>query len=376
MVDNNSKLMNQERGCSVREAVLGDYEAIRQVELRNGLRSKSYSDWARLRTDNPFHDELQVPMGWVLESKTQGVVGTFSNIPRIYSLNGKPVRAAVASVWAVDRQFRFATTLLVEKYFSQRNIDLYLVTTAIPPTRARFIAFNGKDVPCPSCTQISFWIRNYAGFAGALMRKAGAPALGGIKHAAGMVLYCKDLLHRPEGKFLRKQISLLPCFDERFDAIWDVLSRRRDRLMAVRTRDALNWQFRSAMESGDIVILGLMEGDSLGGYLIMKRYDQLRVGLRRFRVVDIQAVRDEANTILSLMSAALEHAARSGVDVLEATGFHKSKYDLLQRLKPHQRNLSSCMYLYRMGENSQTLQDALQDADAWDPSPFDGDSSL
>jgi hypothetical protein len=144
----------------------------------------------------------------------------------------------------------------------------------------------------------------------------------------------------------------------------------------VRTSKALNWQFRTALESGDIVILGLLEGGSLCGYLIMKRYDQVRIGLRRFRVVDIQAVRDEANTLLSLMTAALEHAARCGMDVVEATGFHKSKHDLLQRLNPHQRSLPSCLYLYRMGENSQALQDALRNADAWDPSPFDGDSSL
>ena len=78
MVDDKSKLVNQETDCSVREAVLGDYEAICQVKLRNGLSSPSYSVWARLWTDNPFRDELQVPMGWVLESKTQGIVGTFS----------------------------------------------------------------------------------------------------------------------------------------------------------------------------------------------------------------------------------------------------------------------------------------------------------
>jgi len=76
------------------------------------------------------------------------------------------------------------------------------------------------------------------------------------------------------------------------------------------------------------------------------------------------------------MTAALEHAARTGVDVVEAMGFHKSKHDLLERLHPHRRLLPSSPYLYRVSQNSQPLRDALLQADAWDPSPFDGDAAL
>jgi hypothetical protein len=108
----------------------------------------------------------------------------------------------------------------------------------------------------------------------------------------------------------------------------------------------------------------------------MKRYDQEQFGLRRFRVVDIQALRDEASTILSLMSAALEHAARCGVDVVEAIGFHESKRNFLERLNPRHRSLPSCPYLYRVSANSRLPLNALHEADAWDPSPFDGDAAL
>jgi len=108
----------------------------------------------------------------------------------------------------------------------------------------------------------------------------------------------------------------------------------------------------------------------------MKRGDDDRLGLRRFQVVDIQAARDEPDIILSLMAGALEHAARSGVDVVEAVGFHKSKRDLLERLNPHHRTYPSFPYLYKVRADSPALRDALQNTDVWDASLFDGDASL
>jgi hypothetical protein len=202
------------------------------------------------------------------------------------------------------------------------------------------------------------------------------PAFTGIRHAAGQVLYLWDLTNRRKDRFQRKEICLLTSFDERFDAIWDLLRQRSNRLFAVRNSKALTWQFRPALEAGNVVILGVMEGASLSGYLIMSRYDHEQYGLRRFRVVDIQAIGDDSNTVLSLMSAALEHAARSGIDVVEAMGFNKLKRDFLRQLHPHLRTLPSSPFLYRVNANSASLQHALQNADAWDPSPFDGDAAL
>ena len=371
-----SEPARQNLECTIREATWDDFEAICQVKLRNGLMPGDRSYWARLWNENPFRFDHPVPLGWVLENQDQGIVGTFSNIPRLYCLNGEPVRAAIPSAWAVDRPFRFAASDPAEKYLSQRNIDLFITTTASPRTEARLKELGCIEIPGPSCAQMLFWITNYARFAGAFLRKLKTPSLPGITHAAGFTLYLSDLIRRPKCRFQQKEVCLLPDFDERFDLLWSVLSRRRNRLMAVRTREALNWQFRPSLESGELFIFGVMEGDSLSGYLIMRKYDHEQYGLRRFRVVDLQAIDDEPNTLLSLMSAALEHAARSGADVVEAMGFNKSKHDLLEQLNPHHRTLPSFPYLYKVSAESPMLKDALQNADAWDPSPLDGDSAL
>jgi hypothetical protein len=371
-----SEPAKEELECIVREATWDDFEVICQVKKRNGVVPEDRSHWARMWDENPFRFEHPVPLGWVLENPDQGIVGTFSNIPRMYSLNGEPVRAAIPSTWAVDRPFRFAASDPAAEYLAQKNIDLFITTTASPRTEARLKTLGCIEIPGPSCAQMLFWITNYTKFAGAFLRKVKVPAAAGIKHAAGLALFFRDLTHWPQRQFQRIEVCLLSGFDERFDVLWDALSRRRNRLMAVRDREALNWQFRPALESGNLFIFGAVAGGHITGYLIMRKYNHEQYGLRRFKVVDLQAIDDEPNTVLSLMSAALEHAARSGADVVEAMGFNKSKHDLLERLNPHHRTLPSFPYLYKVGANSPSLQDALRGADAWDPSPLDGDSAL
>jgi hypothetical protein len=209
-----------------------------------------------------------------------------------------------------------------------------------------------------------------------MLRKLGAPDIAGIRHGGALVLYCGDLARRPRLQFRQREVTLITGFDGRFDQFWELTRQRRDRLLAVRSREALMWQFGLALESGKLAIFGISEGNSLLGYLIMKRFDQEGVGLRRFRVVDIQVLGDEPDSVLSLMTAALNHAKLHGVDVVEAMGFHESKRSVLEQLNPRHRAVPSCPFFYLVSEDSRPLQQSLKETDAWDPSPFDGDAAL
>lgn len=362
--------------CLVREATIKDFAATSEVARRCGLRFTNYANWVRLWNDNPFRSEVLAPMGWVLENKFQGIVGTLSNIVRMYSFNGEPIRVATASTWAVDPPYRAAAVFLAKQFFSQKNIDVFLNTTASAAAADVFKAFRCSEIPDPSYTQVLFWVTNYAGFAESALRKLRLPAVPGLTRVAGMALCCQDLLRRRSGGFRRMDTSLLSGFDERFNAFWDLLRARHNRFLAVRTTQALTWQFRPALDDRSGVIVVAQEGNALTGYLIMTRGDDDQLGLRRLRVVDVQTARDDDNIIFSLMASALEHAARSAVHVVEAVGFHKSKRNVLERLNPRRRTYSSCPFLYKVKTNCQPLQDALRNSDVWDASQFDGDASL
>ena len=366
----------QDGDCLVREATLSDFPAISEVARRCGLSTSNYTDWARLWNDNPFRREIPAPVGWVLETKAQGIVGTLSNIVRMYSYGGEPVRVATASAWAVDPLYGTAAIFLAKQFFAQKNIDVFLNTTASSAAAEIFKAFRCSEIPDPSYTRVMFWVTRYVGFGGAALRKLRIPVIPGLKQAAGMALYCRDLVGRRKARFRRMETCHLDRFDERFDAFWEMLRARPNRFLAVRTAEALNWQFRPALEKKNAVIVAAMEGEALAGYLIMTRGDDEQFGLRRFRVVDIQTARDQAEIIHSLMATALKDAARSGVDVVEAVGFHKSKRDVLEQWSPHYRNYPTCPYLYKVKTDCQPLREALRNVDVWDASKFDGDASL
>jgi hypothetical protein len=371
-----TELQIQDGDCLVREATVHDFTAISQVVRRAGLRASNYTNWVRLWNENPFRGQLSVPLGWVLENKAQGIVGTLSNIVRMYSYHGEPVRVATASTWAVDTPYRTAAIFLAKQFFSQENIDVFLNTTASAAAAEVFKAFRCSEIPDPSYGQVLFWVTNYAGFAKSALRKLRVPVLPGMRQAAGMALHCRDLIGQRRPQFRRMDTQLLDGFDERFDVIWDLLCARQDRFLAVRTAESLTWQFGPALEDRNAVIVAALEGKAVAGYLIMIRGDDEQLDLRRLRVVDLQTARGEPDTVFSLMASALEHAAHSGVHIVEAVGFHKSKRDVLEQMSPRCRTYPSCPYLYKVKTDHHSLRDALQNADVWDASQFDGDASL
>ncbi len=365
----------READCLLREATLGDFNAISEVMLRCGLTPSSYPNWVRLWNDNPFRSQVPAPVGWLLETEER-IVGTFSNIVRMYNYNGEPVRVASASAWAVDPPYRAAAVLLAKQFFSQKNIDVFLNTTASAAAAEIFKAFRCCEIPDPSFTQVLFWVTNHAGFAGSVLRKVRAPDIPGLQRTMEMALRCQNLIRRRGVRFGRLDTCLLSCFDQRFDVLWEILCARHDRFLAFRTAEALTWQFRPFLEDNSAVVLAAMEGAEIVGYLIMTRGDDERLGLRRLRVVDLQTVRDDADIILSLMVSALEQAARLKVHVVEAVGFHKSKRSVLQQLNPQRRAYPSCPYLYKVKKGCEPLRNALQNSDVWDASHFDGDASF
>src|SRR5216683_1384491 len=73
----------------LRELRFDDDAGTAAVLVRNGLRRPTREQWAYLWNANPHREQLAgVPLGWVLEHDTDGLVGAFRNIPFLYEWNG------------------------------------------------------------------------------------------------------------------------------------------------------------------------------------------------------------------------------------------------------------------------------------------------
>jgi len=216
----------------LREATLDDHAAIMGVLRRNGLAEVDYDRWARRWTVNPFRAKRpEIPMGWVI-----------GDIPFGYEWNGRKLMAAVVSAWAVDAAHRTASLGLAAKFFAQEGVDLLVITTANNASGAVFRALRAEPIPCPGYMDRLVWITDYAAVSADRLRRRGVPAAPLAKYPAGLALRALDRA-RGRNRLGRRSGSVRPveANDGRFDALWDRLRRRADRLQAVRDRAALSW---------------------------------------------------------------------------------------------------------------------------------------
>jgi len=360
-----------------REAQFSDYDSIAALMQRYGMETYAREDWEGLWRGNPVYERRSGdwPIGWVLESSDSRVVGFSGNIPVACSFGGKDLTAAVTSAWVVDADCRSHSMLLASKYFAQKNVDLLLNTTAIHVAGQIFRAFHAKPIPVEGLETALFWVLDYRGFALSSLVRKGVPLAGVASYPAGAGLSVLAAI-----KSRASSGRDLPCvnavadFDERFDGLWQKLKERTDVLFSERDCETLQWHFQRSLRSNGLWIYTYETEGRLTSYAIFQRQDKADVGLTRMRLVDFQSV--DANPLIldAMIAAGLRRAKAEGVQMLEVLGFSGAVRSRLEKLAPFRRKLPSQLYFYKA--LSKELKTRLAAPQAWQPSSYDGDSSL
>ena len=88
-----------------------------------------FKRWVNLWKKNPSlkNNKIKWIKGWVIE-KNNKIVGHIGHFPMQYFLNKKPYLCSVMYGWAVDKQFRSLSIVLLKRYFSQTYVDFFLAT--------------------------------------------------------------------------------------------------------------------------------------------------------------------------------------------------------------------------------------------------------
>jgi hypothetical protein len=144
--------------------------------------------------------------------------------------------------------------------------------------------------------------------------------------------------------------------------------------MAVRTREALEWHFKYALQQNKAWIVTVSKGSDLTAYGIFLRHDNPRFGLRRMRLVDFQTLDGDTAILVPMLAWAMGRCRSEGIDMVESIGFGPDKENVISKTAPHERKLPSWLYFYKARDRS--LAEKLSDPNAWNPSQFDGDASL
>jgi hypothetical protein len=365
------------QGPALRAARFADYEQIARLQSRYGLHIDTYEEWSHLWLANPTYREVQSAwsIGWVLEDEAGRIVGCVENIPLAYELGGTKVLAATGRAWAADPEYRSAALLLLDRVINQPAVDLYLNNTFTENSAPAVSVFECTRVPVGAWDRSAFWITNRRRFAEAFLAFKRYRLAKLLSYPVSATAWLVELARQGRARAGDVEVEGCPAFDERFDGFWEALrDRRPNMLLAVRTREMLAWHYRPLLSSRRLWIATVVNGPRLAAYAVFDRWDRLRIGLKRVRLVDFQSLDGTTDLLWPLLSWAIRRCKAEGIHMLESVGRWLGTGEPLDEIAPYQRTLPVWTFVYRA--NDPELSGRLRDPHAWDPSLYDGDASL
>ena len=388
------------RAPKLREARLEDYEQIAALESRFGLTAKPYNEWVHLWQGNPVYRGLKTdwPIGWVFEDQDGKIVGSVGNIPLLYELDGRRILVASSRSWVADVEYRSVSLLLLDNLIRQRQVDLFLSNTVGDKAVAAITAYGCSPISVGIWDEVAYWITNYRGFFQSIVamknyrltRPFAFPSWEGswtrlkalrarlskpLSYPLSAAAFLKDRLAKTSVREGEVEVKLCTDFDDRFDSFWEEVKRNnRHLLLAVRTREVLEWHFKYALLGNRLWIVTAVDGPRLVAYAIFEKSVNPRSGFKQVNLVDYLSLEDGTSMLEPLLAWTLRRCRSEGVHVLEHTGRWMEKGEFIETAAPYRRKLGTWSYFYHT--NNPELRVLLNSRQVWTPSLFDGDATL
>jgi hypothetical protein len=374
-------LFRNQAAISLRAAAFSDFEKVALLHKRLGQGADSVENWKRLWVDNPALRSRDVAprIGWLLES-AGSVVGFFGTIPLLCEFQGTQLIAAATCRFAVDAEFRSSSHLLVSSFLRQKDVDLFLNTTATPAAGKMMEALKASPVPQPDYGTVFFWILHYRRFTEAVLKKLEArPALAKIGSFSGSIaMWGEAQLRRRFPRTLTGDGQVSECsLDELpldFDTFCGEQVAASKRLLGKRSSEILRWHFTPPGSQKVCRVFICRSGGRITGYAVTRQERDKEFGLVRSVVADLIAADDDPKVVQALMAAAHASAKRSSSHVLEVSGFPRTIRRAMEEWEPLTRQYPSNPYFYK--SRDRLLHERLSNEDLWYACPFDGDATL
>ncbi len=264
----------------LRPARLEDYPRIERLEASLLASTLPAEEWSRLWLNNPIRQRLGAdwPIGWVLEDGSGQVVGSMCSLPTLYCFRGRELVAANARAWVCHPDYRGYALWLMEEFYNQPGVDLYISTTANTNAEPICKSFANR-IPLGQWDRASFWTTNCLGFANTALRMKKIPAATVLAPAAAIALKLRNKLTKPQLPADPSGYDITFAaypFDARFDHFWtELLALHPDKLVAVRDSATLNWHYDLPIRHGKLwTTTATDKSGRLRAYCVFKREDQ------------------------------------------------------------------------------------------------------
>ena len=96
--------------------------------------------------------------------------------------------------------------------------------------------------------------------------------LNPLSYRLSLAAFFNDRLTKKNLRGEDVEVQVCPRFDDRFDDFWGDLARNNPRrLLAVRTREVLEWHFRYSLENNQLWIVTVVNGPRLAAYALFEK---------------------------------------------------------------------------------------------------------
>jgi hypothetical protein len=348
------------------------------VKLLNGLGLKTVDvnnetavdfQWDRNWDKNVSNEFLnnEIVYGWVLEYDKR-IVGFFGTLKRVYTLNGKIIPVAIASQWAVEKEFRTHTYMLSDKFFNAFPDELKLVTTAIKPTGRIFEKYNGTKVPMPELGEVYMIPISLKKLASLKVKNKF------VKSIVSLVLSIipfklKYAFIREDNNFKQVNIENLPSD---LDLFFDKGLKNINGLVAVRNKKIIEWFYKPGVRNLNKKIFVYNQNSITAGFCsIMYEPIEEDKSINRYKIIDVVAA--DAAVKQKMILQLIKFAYNNNIDIIE---IHHAGLISKDDIKCFylKRTYSNFPFFYQT--NDENLKQLLSVKSCWNIMPFDGDTSL
>ena len=365
----------------LREARFDDHQQIYELESVFFPDSLPPAQRRSLFVDNPLWPRLADtwPIGWVFEDDAGRVVGSVTNVPSAYLLDGEERVCANGHCWAVLPEYRGYAAMLMDEYFAQEQPDLLLSAKVGADATALWGAY-ARRIPVGDWTRAAYVVTRPHGFARAALQRKGIPFPAVAAPPVALALRVKDALTATARR--RRALPDAPrsvelaeaaSFDARFDTFWaELVEQNPKTLLGVRDAATLRWHYGVPLRANRLTILTASRGAKIRAYCVLKQHDRPGA-LRSMKLVDFQTVEPDTDLLSSLLGLALRCSAEAGCVMLEHHGCGLPKMHSFDALAPYRAVKPAWSFYYLPVDP--TLAPRLAEPGTWDPSEYDGDSS-
>lgn len=359
----------------LREATAADAPAVGLLQRSVGFKAHSAAGWRWLFQDNPARAGFSSPppQGWVLEGEA-GVVGYLGNIPQDYVRDGVPVRAATCSGYVVQEAARGDSLKLLQAWFKQPEVALFLSTTANAESEDLYRLCKSETPGDDSFRQGLVWVgadraalreqlhQRQAWLAGPLSW-VGAPFARLARRASGKA-------HVPRHPLARRvRVRDRQAVDDRYDELGAELSRQPG-LRLRRDATTLRWML-SDPDAPPPALLEVEQDGALQGWAVCATHHPSDGRARQLRLLDLVVRPGREDLLPALLRAAADHARRTGAGLLYAPPCGAALAQALTSLGAHPHPRSHHSHWLRARKKEETAGFAAPGT--WQATGLDGD---